>query len=473
MSYLDRYAGLYTDHYELTMTQGYFLQGRQEERATFDYFFRKNPFQGGYVVFAGLADLLDVLGNMTFEPEALDYLASIGFHKDFLKYLENFRFSADIFGPAEGELVFPNQPVLRIEGSLIETQLIESLVLNILNFQSLIATKASRIRQVVGERTFIDFGMRRAQGLGAIHASKAAVTGGADSTSNVYSGFAFDLATTGTMAHSWVQSYEEELQSFREFAQAFPEKCVLLVDTYDTLRSGIPNAITVAREMEERGQQLFGVRLDSGDLAYFSKKSRQMLNEAGLEGVKILVSNQLDEHVIKSLNEQDAPIDAFGVGTRLIIGREDAALDGVYKLSQCNGRPSLKISENIEKVILPSNKKVFRYFDEQNMMYADGIALEEEDNIQTIYHPHDNRKSSDVSFYRKEKLHAQVMKSGQVTAERKSPKEINAYLRSRFSSLPQEHLRFENPHVYKVGISSALQQLRDQLLEEKKSAISN
>lgn len=473
MSYLDRFAGLYTDHYELTMAQGYYLQGRQDTRATFDYFFRKNPFHGGYVIFAGLSDLLEVLENLQFEDEALDYLQSIGFQDEFIHFLREFRFEADIYAPPEGEIVFPNEPILRVKGTLIETQLIESLVLNILNFQSLIATKASRIRQVVRERPFIDFGMRRAQGLGAVHASKAAVIGGADSTSNVYSGKAFGLKTTGTMAHSWVQSYDKELDAFRDFARSFPDRCVLLVDTFDTLKSGIPNAIRIGKEMQEKGQQLFGVRLDSGDLSYLSKQARKMLDEAGMEKVKILVSNQLDEHVIKSLNEQEAPIDAFGVGTQLITGRDDAALDGVYKLSQWGGKPTLKISENIEKIILPANKKLYRYFDEKGMMYADGIALEDEGKIKRIFHPHDSRKSSEAQSYRRENLHQQVMTGGQISTEKKSPEEVNAYVRARLSSLPEEHLRFENPHIYKVGISQSLLKLRDQLIEEKKSYIAN
>jgi nicotinate phosphoribosyltransferase len=322
---------------------------------------------------------------------------------------------------------------------------------------------------VAGEHTFIDFGMRRAQGLGAVHASKAAVIGGADSTSNMYSGFLFDIPTSGTMAHSWIQSYDDELEAFRNFAETFPEKCILLVDTYDTLKSGVPNAIQVAREMKEKGQQLFGIRLDSGDLSYLSKRSREMLDEAGFGDVQIVASNQLDEYVIRSLNEQKAPIDAFGVGTQLITGRNDAALDGVYKLSDCEGKPRLKLSENMQKIILPANKKLYRYFDENNMMYADGIALEDEAAPSTIYHPHEQHKQSEVGEYRRETLHAQVMEKGQIRTQQKSPQEVNAYLQSRLSSLPAEHQRFDNPHTYKVGISDSLRDVRDKLISEKKS----
>jgi nicotinate phosphoribosyltransferase len=471
MPYLDQHAGLYTDHYELSMAQGYFLNGRQDTPATFDYFFRKNPFSGGFVVFAGLQDLLDTIENLAFESPELAYLSDIGFHDDFLNYLRDFRFQARLYAPPEGELVFPHEPILRVDGNLIETQLIESLVLNILNFQSLIATKTARMRMMCGDRLLIDFGMRRAQGLGAVHASKAAMLGGTSSSSNVYSGFRFGIPTSGTMAHSWVQSYDDELTAFRRFSEAFPNKCILLVDTYDTLGMGIPHAITVAREMEARGQQLLGVRLDSGDLAYFSKKARHMLDQAGLDYVKIVVSNQLDEYVIKSLNEQQAPIDAFGVGTRLVTAQPDAALDGVYKLSMSDGRPSLKISENVEKVILPAQKQVYRYFDEHGQMYADGIALQDEPAPGHIQHPHQSGKSSRVGGYRQEELLRPVFAEGQPLLKKKSYQEVNAYLQDRLSRLPGEHQRFDNPHIYKVGISDSLRDLRDKLLEEKRQQI--
>ncbi len=469
MSYLDHYVGLYTDHYELTMAQGYYLQGRKDDRASFDYFFRKNPFQGGYVIFVGLADLLETLESFHFEQEALEYLSGIGFQDDFLKYLQHFQFKASIYAPPEGEIVFPNEPVLRVEGNLIETQLIESLVLNILNFQSLIATKASRIRQVVSDRVFIDFGMRRAQGLGAIHGSKAAITGGADSTSNVYSGHTFELKTSGTMAHSWVQSYDNELDAFRAFSDIYSDMSILLIDTYNTLKSGLPNAIQVGKEMQQRGQKLLGVRLDSGDLAYLSKKTRQLLDEADLNEVKIVVSNQLDEYVIKSLNEQNAPIDAFGIGTNLIIGKDNAALDGVYKLTQWEGKPTLKISENEEKIIMPGKKKVYRYFDSNNLMYADGVVTEDEGKVAVIYHQNNPHKHITVQTLRKENLHKQVMKDGKITIELKHPVEVQDYVQSRLSSLPEEHLRFDNPHIYKVGISKKLMSLRHQLIKEKKA----
>ena len=470
MSILNKHTGLYTDHYELTMAQGYFLNGRKDTPACFDYFFRKCPFNGSYVVFAGLYDVLNLLENLHFEAEDLDYLKSIGFQDTFLDYLRNFRFSATIYGLREGEVIFPNEPVMRVEGNIIETQIIETLVLNLLNFESLIATKASRIRQAAGEnRAFIDFGLRRAQGFGGIHASRAAVIGGADSTSNVYSAYRFELASTGTQAHSWIQSYDDELTAFRDFAQIYPEKCIMLVDTYDTLKSGIPNAIIVAKEMAERGQKLFGVRLDSGDLSYLSKKARQMLDDEGLNDVKIVASNQLDEYLIRSLLQQNAPIDAFGVGTKLIVGKEDAALDGVYKLVMSDGHPRLKVSENIEKIILPGIKKVYRLLDDNGQFYADAVMLDEEQSVGRIYHPHQSSKNVDVRNFKIEKLYQKVMENGKINIEKQAPEDIRHYVRKRLRQLPEEHKRFENPHVYKVGISERLMELRDQLLQKMKA----
>ncbi len=348
MPILIPHIGLYTDHYELAMAQGYYQSGNQDTLAVFDYFFRNNPFQGGYVVFAGLAELFDILGYYHFNRDDCRYLKQLGFDDKFVSYLQDFHFEADIYAPEEGEIVFPYEPCVRVEGNIIETQLIETLLLNILNFESLIVTKAARIKQVAGDRMLIDFGLRRAHGFGGIQASRAAVTGGFDKTSNVYSAYQFGLELTGTMAHSWVQSFKNELTAFRTYAEKFPENCILLVDTYDTLYSGIPNAIKVGLEMKKQGKKLLGIRLDSGDLAFLSKQARLMLDKAGLEYVLIAASNQLDEYVIKSLIEQSAPIDAFGVGTALATGKGDGSLDGVYKLCMINQNPTLKVSESIK-----------------------------------------------------------------------------------------------------------------------------
>jgi len=325
--------GLYTDFYELTMAQGYFACNKQNQQVVFDYYFRTNPYNGGFTVFAGLSDFLQMLENFVFSESDLEFLQHQGIDQTFVDALRNFRFEGKIYSVQEGEIVFPNEPLMRVEGNIVECQLIESFLLNILNFESLIATKAYRIKLAGGKRPFSDFGLRRAQGLGAIHASRAACIGGADSTSNVLSAKFFGVPVSGTMAHSWVLSFDNELEAFRAYAKTHPDNTVLLVDTYDTLRSGVPNAITVANEMQKNGYTLKGIRLDSGDLAYLSKKARKMLDLAGLRDVKIIASNQLNEYVIKTLiKDQNAAIDAFGIGTELITGKGNAALNNWFAL---------------------------------------------------------------------------------------------------------------------------------------------
>ncbi len=461
-------TGLYTDYYELTMIQGYYLEGKGKERAVFDYFFRKNPFGGGYVVFAGLETFLSVLKNFSYPRMALDYLAERGFREEFLKYLERFRFSGDIYSVREGEVIFPNEPVVRVEGSILETQVIETLLLNMLNFESLVATKASRIRTAAGETALIsDFGMRRAQGISSLQAARAAVIGGFDSTSNVAAALLFGLEATGTMAHSWIQSFPDELTAFRKYAELYEDHCVLLVDTYDTLRSGVPNAITVAKELEARGKKLLAIRLDSGDLAYLSRKARKMLDEAGLNEVKIIASNQLDEYIIRSLEEQGARLDIFGVGTKLVTGHPDAALDGVYKIAVNNGRPVMKLSENIQKMTLPGRKNILRFTNGDDLFAGDAVILEEEQGIpERFYHPLFPEKSKSVKGYRHERLLQPVMQGGETILPAMPVKEIASFARERLRHLDDSHKRFENPHVYKVGISEELMRLRDRVKEE-------
>jgi len=472
MNFLKQHSGLYTDLYELTMAQGYYLNGRKDALACFDYFFRNCPFNGGFVIMAGLADVLEVLQELKFDDDDREYLRSLGFRNEFLEYLKEFRFKADIHSVKEGEVVFPNEPLIRVCGNIIEAQLIETLVLNIINFESLIATKTARLCRSAGRRTVVDFGLRRAQGFGGIHASRAAVIGGAKATSNVYSSFHFNLKPSGTQAHSWIQSYDDELTAFREFVRVFPEQSILLVDTYDTLREGIPNAITVAREMEQRGQKLYGIRLDSGDLAYLSKKARKMLDDAGLSYVKIIASNLLDEYVIRSLMEQNAPLDGFGVGTKLVTGQPDAALDGIYKLAMFDGKPRMKLSENIEKQTLPGIKKILRYSNGEGMFMADGILLDEEANTDVIYHPQIAQKHTDVRYYSAEPLFQKVMENGKTIIEKEHPEAIAEYVKERLSKLPQEHQRFENPHIYRVGISEKLMTLRENAVKAIRKKIS-
>jgi len=459
----------YTDQYQLTMGQVYFLTGQKDHIAVFDYFFRKLPFEGGYAVFAGLEDLLRILEELRFNGEDLEYLREQGLHPDFLRYLTDFRFTGNIFSSREGDLVFPTRPILTVEANIIEAQMIETLLLNLLNFQTLIATKASRMREVVGDRTLIDFGLRRAHGTGGYHASRAAVIGGCDATSNVRAGKDYDIPVSGTMAHSFIQSYDEELTAFRDFARWRPDDCVLLVDTYNTLRSGVPHAITVGKEMESRGQRLKAIRLDSGDLAYLAKQARRILDDAGLGYVKIAASNQLDEYVIKSLLEQEAPIDVFGVGTSLVTGQPDAALDGVYKLAYAKQRPRIKLSENTAKITLPYLKQVLRLLDGEGRFFgADAVTLADERDTTLMHHPFDPFRSLVIKDYEKEPLLHPVMKDGRRIDAPRSLKEMSRYRQSRMDLLPTEYKRFENPHIYKVGLSDRLHKERNRLIEERR-----
>lgn len=464
-------AGLYTDRYELAMAVAYWRDGRAEETAIFDYFFRKLPFGGGYAVFAGLATLLELLPRFRFDETQLAFLEKDGFPSEFLDPLRNFAFRGSIWAAPEGELVFPLEPVVRIEGGLMEAQIIETLLLNILNFQTLIATKAARCRHAAGDRHLSEFGLRRAQGMGGLWASRAACLGGFDSTSNLEAAHLYGIPAAGTMAHSYVQSHDRELDAFRSFAAAHGSATVLLLDTYDTLRSGLPNAVRVARELAERGQSLAGVRLDSGDLAYLSKRVRQQLDQAGLREVKIVASNQLDEHVIRSLLQQGAPIDIFGVGTALATGAPDGALDGVYKLAFADGQPRLKLSETLAKSTLPDRKQIARFRDADGAFVADAIHLDAESAPQLMVHPFEQDKRLDLSGYASESLLRLAMQNGRSIGPGPSLYDSANYARERLGSLPAEHKRFENPHVYKVGLSKSLAALRDEHLTRKRKEI--
>ena len=456
----------YTDLYQLTMAQVYF-NTKPNATAVFDYYFRKIPFNGGYVIFAGLENVLDLLEDFAFTASDIEYLKQFDFDNAFLDYLSIFRFKGRVFSCREGDVVFPNRPILQVEASIMEAQIVETVLLNILNFQSLVATKASRIRHTAPDSTLLEMGLRRAHATGGYYASRAAMIGGFDGTSNVKSAKDFELACSGTMAHSFIQSYDGELEAFRDFARLRPNKCVLLVDTYNTLKSGLPNAIAIGKEMEARGERLFGVRLDSGDLAYLAKKSREMLDDAGLDYVKIVASNQLDEYVISSLKEQGAPITVFGVGTNLVTGQPDASLGGVYKLSEFNGSPRIKISDNILKVSLPSKKQVYRMFDKKGMFYgADAIALASEGKIDKMMHPFDRTKTLDLDRFEQEPLLEKVMENGKKVVPHKSVSDIAAYSKSRLDLLPPEYKRLENPHIYKIGLSPNLKKKLDKLLDE-------
>lgn len=461
-------TGLYTDLYEIAMACGYFLEKRHHETAVFDYFFRTNPFEGGYTVFAGLRDFLEMLVDFRFSSNDLDYLDNLGYQHEFLHYLGSFHFQGNIDSVEEGEIVFPQEPLVRVEGTLVEAQLIESMLLNVLNFESLVATKACRIRQAAGNRPVAEFGLRRAQGWGALQASRASCIGGADSTSNVMAARKYGIPPSGTLAHSWIQSFGSELEAFRNYAAIYGNKTILLVDTYDTLRSGIPNAITVAREMEQAGKKLKGIRLDSGDLACISKKAREMLDEAGLSYVMIVASNQLNEYLIQSLlGEQEAPIDAFGVGTELVSAKPDAALDGVYKLAVIGGAPRMKISENPEKTTLPGKKELVRFFNAKGFFMCDGILLSDDrpGELRSVVDPVHPEKRTSVRNLPYEYLLKPAVLKGNVLTGEKSPYEIREYLQYRIAHLPGEHLRFVNPHLFRVGISRNLLNLRNNLIK--------
>ncbi len=463
------YTATYTDKYQLSMAQVYFLKGQKDTRAIFDYFFRKLPFNGGYAIFAGLDDLIKTLEIFRFDKQDIEYLKEVGYHPEFLKFLKDFRFAGNIYSSREGDLIFPVRPVLQVEAKIIEAQIIETVLLNILNFQTLVATKASRMRRAAGNRNLTDFGLRRAQGPGGYYASRAAFIGGFDSTSNVRAGRDFNIPVSGTMAHSFIQSYDDELSAFEHFAEVNPNECILVLDTYETLKSGLPNAIKVAKKLEENGHRLQGVRLDSGDLAYLAKETRKRLDKENLGYVKIAVSNQLDEYIIKSLVDQMAPIDAFGVGTNLVTGHPDAALDGVYKLAYANGKPRIKLSENVSKITLPYQKQVFRISESDDRFFgADAVTIADETDPDMMHHPMYPLKSLSLARFSKEPLLLKVMENGQRINQNESLTEIAGFSRRQLEKLPDEYKRFDNPHIYKVGISTKLQSERDRLINEHK-----
>lgn len=467
---MNQYTAAYTDQYQLTMAEVYFLENRHEHKAVFDYFFRKAPFNGSYALFTGLENLLDILENLSFTQGDIDFLHKQKLHPDFLDYLKNFRFRGTVRSMKEGEVVFPAEPILSLEANIAEAQIIETLLLNILNYQTLIATKASRMRSVAKESLLIDFGMRRAQSVGAYFGARSAFIGGFDATSNVTAGKDFAIPVSGTMAHSFIQSYDDELEAFRHFAENRPHDCVLLVDTYDTLKSGLPNAIKVGKEMESSGEKLKGIRLDSGDLAYLSRKARKMLDDAGLDYVKIAASNQLDEYLIKSLNDQKAQIDVYGVGTSLMTGQPDAALDGVFKLASYDNEPRIKLSDSAAKISLPDKKQVFRLLDNKGMFFgADVITLHDEEKTHTMHHPFEALKKMKIGDCPAEKLLKTVMKDGKRKQPKHNTEETARYARERLAQLPEEHKRFEYPHIYKVGLSDKLNDERNRLIETHKA----
>lgn len=473
-------SALVTDFYELTMAQGYFLK-KHNPQVVFDMFYRTNPFHGGYIIFTGLEDLLTKLENLCFSKEDIAYLSSLGvFRKEFLDFLSTYRFSGTIYAFDEGTPAFPGEPLVRVHTNLIDAQIIESLLLNDINFQSLIATKASRmVLATKGHGAIMEFGLRRAQGEDGAHsASRASFIGGTKVTSNTYAGKKYDIPVAGTMAHSWIMSFDNEVDAFRAFAELYPDNCILLIDTYDTLGSGIDAAITVGLEMKKKGRKI-GVRIDSGDLSYLPKVIRRRLDEAGLENATICVSNDLNEEIILNLVNDNTPIDSWGIGTHLVTGGNQAALNGVYKLAakEEDGKfiPTMKVSNSYEKTTNPGIKQVYRFYDEFGSALADLITLDDETLEQgtniPFYHPFSTQdyfmmKKKDYTHF--EPLLTKKMENGRRLYPEPHIREIQNRATDLLSEFDKSYKRQINPHIYKVSLSSKLRELKTKLIRESK-----
>ena len=468
---------LLMDYYALTMAQSHFSQGRQHEIAYFDYFFRTVPDHGGYAIFAGLTQVLDYLEFLHFTPDDIAFLRSKGvFTAEFLDYLANFRFRGDVRAVPEGSVIFPHEPLLTVRAPLIDCQLIEAYLLLTLNHQSRIATKAARIVHEAAGRPVFEFGARRAHGGDAAHyGARAAYIGGVAATANTYSEYVSGIPVVGTMAHAFVQSFDSEYEAFLQYAKTWPDNTVLLVDTYDTLRQGIPNAIRVHNEyLAPRGHALRGIRIDSGDLAYLSNRAREMLDAAGLHDTKITVSNSLDEYLIKDLVQQGAAIDNFGVGERLITAKSNPVFGGVYKIValEKDGAiiPKIKISETLAKTTTPGYKQLWRLYDAGGKAIADVITLHDEtiDDSQPyeLFDPEYPWKRKTVSGFRAEKRLQTWMEAGVRSIAMPSLEDVRAHCQHEQQTLWDEIRRLENPHGYYVDLSQALWQLKQDLIRE-------
>lgn len=466
---------LLTDFYELTMANGYFQENYQDVVGYFDIFFRKVPDEGGYAIFCGLEQMIDYVMNLHFDDSDIDYLRGLNiFSEGFLEYLRNFKFSGDIYAVPEGTLVFPYEPIITVRAKTIEAQLVETYLLLQFNHQTLIATKANRIVRAAKGRAVMEFGARRSQGEGAANlGARAAVIAGCSCTSNTLAGKMFDIPVSGTMAHSWVQMFKSEYDAFKKYCEVYGDGSSLLIDTYDVLKSGLPTAIKVFKEvLVPQGFKKMSVRIDSGDMAYLTKKIRQTLDEAGLPTCKIIVSNSLDEHIITALLDQGAQIDSFGVGERLITSKSDPVLGGVYKLAAVERDgvvfPKIKISENAEKITTPGFKEVYRIFDNQtNKAIADLVCLKDEvipTDKYTLFDPLEPWKEKEITNYRLEKITKPIFINGELVYERKTVKQIQENLKNSLEGFWPEVLRFVNPHTYYVDLSSKLYDLKQDLL---------
>ncbi|MBO4342048.1 MAG: nicotinate phosphoribosyltransferase [Clostridia bacterium] len=466
-----------TDFYEITMANGYFKSGFKDTIAFFDMFFRKVPDDGGFAIMAGVEQLVEYLKNLKFEPEDIEYLRGRGFGEEFLNYLANFKFVCDVYAIPEGTPIFPGEPIVKVKGPVIQAQFIETMVLVCINHQSLIATKANRVVRAADGRAVMEFGSRRAQGWdGAIYGARAAYIGGCIGTACTISDVAFGTPALGTMAHSWVQLFDTEYDAFKAYALEYPDACTLLVDTYNVLKSGVPNAIKVFDEvLKPMGKRPKGIRIDSGDITYLSRRSRKMLDDAGYPDCAIVASNSLDENIIRDMILQGADVDSFGVGERLVTSSSSPVFGGVYKLVavEKDGKviPKIKISENVTKITTPGNKRLYRFYDKTTgKAIADLIALTDEvinpAEPYTLFDPVYTWKKKTVTDFECRELMEPVFVKGQCVYKYKSVEEIREFCKAQIETLWDEVLRFEYPHNYYVDLSKRLWDMKHQLLEE-------
>ncbi len=472
---------LLTDFYELTMMQGYYEQG-QNETVVFDVFYRQNPCNGGYAVCAGLAQVIEYVKGLNFTYEDVDYLRSLGiFSEDFLNYLGGFHFTGDIYAIPEGTIIFPKEPLLKIIAPIMEAQLVETAILNIINHQSLIATKTSRVVFAADGDGVMEFGLRRAQGPDAgLYGARAAMIGGCVGTSNVLAGQLFDVPVLGTHAHSWIMSFKDEYTAFKTYAELYPDNCTLLVDTYDTLKSGVPNAIRVFQEMRDSGKKLtkYGIRLDSGDLAYLSKEARKMLDAAGFETAVIAASNDLDEYLLHDLKVQGAAITSWGVGTNLITSKDCPSFGGVYKLAAIRNEdgefvPKIKLSENTEKITNPGNKTIYRIYDKTTgKIRADLICFAHEtfdtSKDLVIFDPIETWKKTRLigGSYMMREILLPIFKNGECVYQSPSVTKIAEYCKQEKKTLWEETKRLFYPHNVYVDLSDELYTVKKELLNQ-------
>ena len=468
-----------TDFYEITMANGYLTNGFENTVVYFDMFFRELPDNGGYAIMAGVQQLVDYIRSLAFTREDVDYLRGCGiFDERFLKYLENFHFTCDVWAVPEGMPIFPGEPILTVRGPVIQAQFVETMILLTINHQSLIATKANRICRAAGGRPVMEFGSRRAQGPdGAVLGARAAYIGGCCGTACTLCGIDYGVPALGTMAHSWVQLFDSELDAFRAYAREYPQNCTLLVDTYNVLKSGVPNAIRIFREeLVPRGYRPAGIRIDSGDITYLSRRARKMLDDAGFPDCKICASNSLDEYIIRDMLMQGAAVDSFGVGERMITSSSHPVFGGVYKLSaleDANGaiQPKIKISENVSKITTPGFKKIFRLYDKDTgKAIADVIALHgetmPEDGPYEIFDPDFVWKRKKLTGFRAVDIREQLFKGGVCVAKERSLRELQDFCRAQVETLWDEVKRFENPHRYYVDLTQDLWEVKNRLISE-------